>query len=253
MESDPSKMLSAAKAFIEALRLNQASTTHFLISCGKHKQLVRAPAAKLYTSPRFQLSVALPSRLGFSFSLLSAKHGLLEPNELVDPYDSSLATLTRDERRIWAERVLTQLLNAHKDVRRFVLLLDDDYRDDLAPLLIQRKFELIEPLSNFERSGRISFIRHSNRYLDRESAVAAVYNSFEGLPIGDRLPTLRETLIGSLPSQGVYFFFDHKERTRFAVKIPRLVRVGTHAVSSGSKATLRDRLRTHFGTAGHHP
>jgi hypothetical protein len=28
------------------------------------------------------------------------------------------------------------------------------------------------------------------------------------------------------------------------------VRIGTHGVSSGSKATLRDRLRTHFGTGG---
>jgi len=31
--------------------------------------------------------------------------------------------------------------------------------------------------------------------------------------------------------------------------IPRIVRIGTHAVSSGSKATLRNRLRNHLGRA----
>lgn len=49
------------------------------------------------------------------------------------------------------------------------------------------------------------------------------------------------------PKRGVYFFFEPNEfRTTQADKM-RVVRVGTHAVSSGSKSTLWGRLRSHKG------
>jgi len=47
------------------------------------------------------------------------------------------------------------------------------------------------------------------------------------------------------PSQGVYFFFEAGEAREFGE--PRIVRVGTHAVSSGSKTTLWNRLSMHRG------
>lgn len=50
------------------------------------------------------------------------------------------------------------------------------------------------------------------------------------------------------PRRGVYFFFERGE-TRNDGRTPRVVRVGTHAVSRGSKTTLWHRLSTHRGTA----
>jgi hypothetical protein len=50
------------------------------------------------------------------------------------------------------------------------------------------------------------------------------------------------------PTQGVYFFFEDGELRPDSVT-PRVVRVGTHAVSRGSTRTLWDRLSTHRGTA----
>lgn len=49
------------------------------------------------------------------------------------------------------------------------------------------------------------------------------------------------------PPRGVYFFFEDDEHRPDGVT-PRVVRVGTHAVSKGSRTTLWDRLRTHRGT-----
>ncbi|TFG75469.1 MAG: peroxide stress protein YaaA [Thermodesulfobacteriales bacterium] len=54
------------------------------------------------------------------------------------------------------------------------------------------------------------------------------------------------TFNSKLPDGGVYFFFESSER-RENSRNYRVVRVGTHAVSIGSKATLWDRLRTHRG------
>ncbi len=62
------------------------------------------------------------------------------------------------------------------------------------------------------------------------------------------LPTLTDILKGRIPEKGVYYFFEPSE-TRSGSDELRVTRVGTHAVSGGSKSTLRTRLRTHAGTA----
>jgi hypothetical protein len=50
-----------------------------------------------------------------------------------------------------------------------------------------------------------------------------------------------------LPVRGVYFFREPGEVFQ-PIGAPRIVRVGTHAISSGSKATLHSRLKAHLGT-----
>jgi hypothetical protein len=51
----------------------------------------------------------------------------------------------------------------------------------------------------------------------------------------------------SWPTRGVYFFEEPGETRRHSA-VPRIVRVGTHAVSANSKSTLWGRLRAHKGT-----
>ena len=60
---------------------------------------------------------------------------------------------------------------------------------------------------------------------------------------------LRELAARSmLPERGVYFFHEPGEHRAKNPNVLRVVRVGTHAVSSGSKSTLRGRLKAHLGT-----
>lgn len=49
------------------------------------------------------------------------------------------------------------------------------------------------------------------------------------------------------PPRGVYFFTEPGEYRRSGESVPRIVRVGTHAVSAGAKSTLWGRLRSHRG------
>src|ERR1041384_3485601 len=51
------------------------------------------------------------------------------------------------------------------------------------------------------------------------------------------------------PHGGVYFFFDPAEPRTDSGAGPRIVRVGTHALTATSKATLWKRLAQHRGTA----
>lgn len=52
----------------------------------------------------------------------------------------------------------------------------------------------------------------------------------------------------SLPSRGVYFFREPDEYRLSNPSSLRIVRVGTHAVSTNSKSTLWGRLKAHLGT-----
>lgn len=57
------------------------------------------------------------------------------------------------------------------------------------------------------------------------------------------------------PDQGVYFFLEPGE-TRGSTHELRVTRIGTHAVSEGSKTSLWDRLKQHYGTgsgSSNHP
>ena len=75
--------------------------------------------------------------------------------------------------------------------------------------------------------------------------VEAVYKILSVLP---RYANAKDTLKGS----GVYFFFEPGEY-RADGQTPRVVRVGTHAVSDGSQTTLWNRLSQHRGRlAGAH-
>lgn len=49
------------------------------------------------------------------------------------------------------------------------------------------------------------------------------------------------------PRRGVYFFYEGGEARSTSGSGPRVVRVGTHAVSAGSKTSLWDRLSQHRG------
>lgn len=52
------------------------------------------------------------------------------------------------------------------------------------------------------------------------------------------------------PERGVYFFFEPGETRRESGTGPRVVRVGTHAVTEESRTTLWNRLSQHRGNAG---
>jgi hypothetical protein len=72
----------------------------------------------------------------------------------------------------------------------------------------------------------------------------------EGMPLqGASLASVLAEAV--LPQRGVYFFREAGEllppSTAGSAALPRVTRVGTHAVSVGSKSTLRARLRAHLG------
>lgn len=98
------------------------------------------------------------------------------------------------------------------------------------------------------RGWKFSSLMNRRQELDRLYAILGALKNREGGP---------RTLAGASghdgwPERGVYFFFEEGEVRENGE--PRVVRVGTHAVTTDSRSTLWKRLRQHRGrVGGRHP
>ena len=106
-----------------------------LLSCVKSKRDQRCRAADMYTSPLFQKMMAYSQSLKpRRIFILSAKYGLLSPEDTIEPYEQTLKTMKAGERRAWAQGVLSALRqNCDLDTDDFVFLAGDAYRQNLVP------------------------------------------------------------------------------------------------------------------------
>lgn len=81
-----------------------------LVACSKTKrQEPNMPAKRLYTSPLFKKSLRLACLTHADVLILSAKHGILDTGDLIDPYDRTLRKMDHAEHCLWAHLVDEQL------------------------------------------------------------------------------------------------------------------------------------------------
>jgi len=80
-----------------------------LVGCVKSKHRTARPAGAMYRSPLFHGAREYVERSCERWLILSAHHGVLEPNEVIEPYDTTLLTFTIAEKREWSQRVVAQL------------------------------------------------------------------------------------------------------------------------------------------------
>jgi hypothetical protein len=110
-----------------------------LVACVKTKANQPRPARDLYVSDWFVKASAYAEKVADAWYILSAKHGLVGPNEMAAPYEKTLKQMPVAERRAWADQVFQDLCAvAVKPGDRIVILAGKDYRE-----------HLVEPLQAF--------------------------------------------------------------------------------------------------------
>jgi hypothetical protein len=62
-----------------------------LIGCCKKKLPHAAPARELYCSPLFRLCLAWAQQHADAWAILSARYGIVRPDEVIGPYDNTIA------------------------------------------------------------------------------------------------------------------------------------------------------------------
>lgn len=98
-----------------------------LIACSAQKDAHPAPARDLYRGDLFRKAVAFAERSLHGWAVLSAKHGVVLPKTVIEPYDQRVSTGVH-KRRQWAVRIRCQLTTHFREGTHFVLLCGSDYR-----------------------------------------------------------------------------------------------------------------------------
>ena len=218
-----------------------------LVACGSKKQAHKSEAEYLYISSLFRKSRDYSRLSGQLWYILSAKHGLLKPNSIIEPYDLSLKRLSKKEQKHWAKKVLKGLNEVGIQGNVITFLAGQTYRKNLLPALLNRGYSIEIPLKGMPIGKQISWL---TSHIDKTySDLNRFYELISKLEVGLSGKLRLAECTGKLkwPRRGVYFFFEPREyRKGWPIK-QRVVRVGTHAVSSGSKSTLWERIRAHKG------
>jgi len=109
-----------------------------LISCVSQKGKVPAKSQDLYLSDLFRKSLRYARSLSPDvIYVLSAKHGLVPLDQVIEPYDDTLNGKIAAEVRQWAARVVEQIGQVASLTRdHFTVLAGERYRRFLLPYLV---------------------------------------------------------------------------------------------------------------------
>lgn len=145
-----------------------------LVGCAAQKLDRPAPARELYTSPLFRLALAYAEARCLRVYVLSALHGLVQLDQVLEPYEHRLG---RRESAAWAGMVALRLFDRHGLHQHYLVLAGADYAAPLAammaPLAGDRPLEvlgvhvplgtLVQPLRRLTIGGRLRFLSGATR------------------------------------------------------------------------------------------
>jgi 5-methylcytosine-specific restriction protein A len=107
------------------------------------------------------MAFALAKRYADTVFILSAKHELVRPEEVLAPYEDSLVGKSRNARRTWAERVHGQLSTTpeYRDAKTILWLAGETYRDDLLPRVTGDGKTSIIPMQGLAQGQQLSWLK----------------------------------------------------------------------------------------------
>ena len=208
------------------------------------------PARDLYVSERFVKAKAVAEKLSDAWFVLSALHGLLPSDKVVENYDLGLHSLSSEQKSNWTSSVRGSMKDMFTKEDRITFLCSDAYTDDLVSKDLSKEFVIRLPLLHKSKSKQIELLLG----MTGQSQSAKDLDRFYDILFQEKAVVINGSEFGTpafatkIPSRGVYFFFEPTQKRFLRCFQSRVVRVGTHGVSSGSKSSLLDRINTHFGT-----
>lgn len=134
-----------------------------LVSCSKAKLSRPAPAWALYSSPLFELSREWAHRVsGGCWFVLSAKHGLVHPDTVLEPYELELSNLPLKERQAWGAKVVDDLVGTLGEPARPTLvhiLAGQGYSAALRTARAPWSWQWREPLQGMQIGERLRYLK----------------------------------------------------------------------------------------------
>ena len=129
-----------------------------LVGCSSGKAPTARPAAELFTGAAFTKARDLARSSGAPWYVLSAKFGLLDPGEVVAPYDVYLPDQPAGYRTAWGAWVVAQLATRHGLSGTVVEVhAGRAYCDPLRAPLAAAGATLVEPLAGLGLGERLAW------------------------------------------------------------------------------------------------
>ena len=132
--------------------------TVYLVSCVGMKKRGIHPAKDLYDSPWFKKARAYVERQGGPWYILSAKYGLLDPDEKIPPYEMTLNNMPAAERRAWARSVLEDLRGVIRPTDHIVFLAGQRYREYLIAEVRRVSSEVSVPMEGLGIGEQLAWL-----------------------------------------------------------------------------------------------
>lgn len=102
---------------------------YIFLSCVKKKKNYSCKATELYDSDFFKKALKYAKQFNCKIYILSAKYGVLEENDIIEPYEKTLNNMKVEERKNWGELVLQQLQTKNFNFEaNTVFLCGENYR-----------------------------------------------------------------------------------------------------------------------------
>lgn len=138
--------------------------TWALIPCSMSKQKFACAVREMYRpSAQFRGAWEAAERNGQQILILSAKHGLLHPDAVIEPYDETLAGATRRRRHEWTMNLFygpaPRITDVIQPGDHVVSYLGADYSQFLVPWLRQSGVTVEEPLKGLSQGARLKWFK----------------------------------------------------------------------------------------------
>lgn len=129
-----------------------------LVSCVSKKAAEPQPAEDLYQSTWFRKAAAYAKQISDRWYILSAKHGLLSPEQVIPPYDETLNNMGAAQRRSWANSAAKQLQGVVQEGDQVIFLAGVKYRENLIPPLQKRDCIIDIPMKGLRIGEQMSWL-----------------------------------------------------------------------------------------------
>jgi hypothetical protein len=163
-----------------------------LIGCVRTKRANACAAAELFTSPLFEGRRRYAVGRGLPWYILSAKFGLLAPDDVIGPYDVYLADQSPAYRKAWGEFVAVQLERKHPDLhgRTVGVHAGAAYVDPLRAPLAARDAALAIPLAHLRQGEQLAW--YNTRHHSGRTPTPASATTEPGNPVAELVQLLSE-------------------------------------------------------------
>ena len=146
---------------IEAYRALGRPVRVGLVGCAKTKRSQPCAARELYASDLFRAALRYAELATDETYILSARHELVRPDDVVAPYDETLAGKGKRGRLAWGDRVVERLAARLSGLRVYVVILAGrDYQIPVQVAAVIRGWTVETPLVGRFAGERIRWLKN---------------------------------------------------------------------------------------------